>query len=1083
MAEMVPLPFKKLLGRMLEEWERKKSLFEIPHYLFFDPWQNLNLQGERFGQKLETPLGVAAGPHTQLCSGLIASWLCGARYLELKTVQTLDQLQIPRPCIDMADEGHNCEWSQELRLEDSFKEYLHSWIVLHILRHHLGYPQEGTIFNMSVGYNMEGILRENVQTFFSRMRNATPFIEQAVREVEALYPEVTSLQIPSCLSDNITLSTMHGCPPEEIEKIALYLIREKRLHTTVKLNPTLNGPRLARKILNEKLGFEVTIPDIAFEHDLKYPQAVKLIKRLQKAAQAEGVGLSFKLTNTLENTNTGKVFPPGVDVRYMSGRPLHALAVTLAHSLQEEFGGELDISLSAGVDCFNVWETLSCGLYPLTICSDLLKPGGPGRLPQYVEQLRNQMAENALTVAEMQKNMTGKEKIERLRNYKKKILKDPRYHKSAHPWKLIKGQRSLHFFDCVTAPCEEACPTHQNIPSYIHLASLGKFKKALEVIRYSNPFPNSTGLACDHTCQERCTRLNYDEPLRIREIKRYLALKEKRLAKLSPANPLSKKVAIVGGGPSGLSAAFYLRQLGFSVEIFEEREMGGMITQVLPPFRTLAERVSVDIKRIQELGFVVHQQKITNAQEILGLSRQYDYVYLSTGAMRSKKLVIPGEDFSGVVDFLTFLRQVKSGELKELPGRVGVIGGGNSAMDAARSAQRLIPPGAKVTLLYRRTVQQMPADREEIEALQDEGIEIMELVAPQKIIGPQKLEKLVCQRQQLNDKKSPVPITGAEVEIPLDYLVVAIGQDKEAGLVPEGHGYWENKFSGNIFVGGDLYHGPKSIIQAIADGKETAWAIGKRENCELPPIKIPPKNMNWDEIRKKRYLRTIPVKIPQIPLSRRKNFEVVIKTLPTAKLKEECSRCLWCDELCDICVTVCPNRANVSYRVDPKQYQVQTVEVVKGQARPVGHSLALKQSPQVYNWGDCCNECGNCASFCPTNGRPYQDKPKVFLTEEGFHTYLKEGNSSAFYAEEVTKTLKARLDNSDYVVSMNPQNREQLLVEKSGTTIILERLGGKFIGLSNSGRDQDKVLLEGAHILSLLTIFNEIFSAHSYTEI
>ena len=176
----------------------------------------------RYGRELETPIGVAAGPHSQLAVNIIAAWLCGARYIELKTIQTLDELEVSKPCIDMQDEGYNCEWSQELKVEQSFNEYLNAWIIIHILRRELGFEGPvGTLFNMSAGYNLEGMLNANVQWFFDKMMDCSTELSAAKNSVRRIYPEIDKIEISSCISDHITLSTMHGCPPDEIGKIGV----------------------------------------------------------------------------------------------------------------------------------------------------------------------------------------------------------------------------------------------------------------------------------------------------------------------------------------------------------------------------------------------------------------------------------------------------------------------------------------------------------------------------------------------------------------------------------------------------------------------------------------------------------------------------------------------------------------------------------------------------------------------------------------------------------------------------------------------------------------------------------------------
>jgi putative selenate reductase len=388
-------PIDRLLRWILAE-EKQGQIFGIRKELFFVPHGNDVFKMKRYGQDLETPIGVAAGPHTQLAQNIISAWLTGARYIELKTVQTLDELEVTKPCIDMTDEGYNCEWSQELKLDQSFNEYLNAWIILHILKDKFkwGEPHSrGFIFNMSVGYNLEGILNPNVQTFLDKMADCAAEKEAKIEAVAKIYPRVKELPIPDRITDNITISTMHGCPPDEVEKIGRYFIEKRKLHTTIKMNPTLLGPQSLRHILDHQLGYDVEVPDEAFEHDLKYEAGIALIKSLQICAHKSGVEFNLKLTNTLETTNRDQNLPDNEQMVYMSGRALHPITIHLARRLQNEFSGELDISFSAGSDCFNVAHVLACNMRPVTVCSDILKPGGYGRLTQYLEEITKAFVE------------------------------------------------------------------------------------------------------------------------------------------------------------------------------------------------------------------------------------------------------------------------------------------------------------------------------------------------------------------------------------------------------------------------------------------------------------------------------------------------------------------------------------------------------------------------------------------------------------------------------------------------------------------------------------------------------------------
>ena len=225
-------PIDKLLRWILAE-EKEDRVFGICKDLFFAPGKHDVFKMTRYGQGLETPIGVAAGPHTQMAQNIIAAWLTGARYIELKTVQTLDELDVSKPCIDMQDEGYNCEWSQELSLDQSFNEYLNAWIILHILKDKYGWGDPNTagfIFNMSIGYSLEGILKPNVQAFLDKMTDCRAEKAAKIKSLAEIYPRVKDIQISDLISNTITISTMHGCPPDEVERIGRYFMEERRLH-------------------------------------------------------------------------------------------------------------------------------------------------------------------------------------------------------------------------------------------------------------------------------------------------------------------------------------------------------------------------------------------------------------------------------------------------------------------------------------------------------------------------------------------------------------------------------------------------------------------------------------------------------------------------------------------------------------------------------------------------------------------------------------------------------------------------------------------------------------------------------------
>jgi len=991
---------KQLLNMVLNEYEGKKEIFGLPEEMFFVPKKDDQLSMKRYGEHLETPLGVAAGPHTQMAQNIIAAYLMGAKYIELKTVQTLDEIEVSKPCIDMEDEGYNCEWSQELKLVESFDEYLKAWIIIHILKDKLGFDNGtddlGMIFNMSVGYSYEGILKENVQTFLNNMEDSGKLFDKYLNEVAEIYPRVKDLNIPKKMSNSLTLSTMHGCPPEEIEKIAQYLISVRKYDTTIKLNPTLLGKEKLRGILNDTLGFKnAVVPDEAFGHDLKYVDAVPMLQRLIALGKKEGVAFGIKLTNTLEVINHKDNFPENETMMYMSGRALHPISVNLADKLQKEFNHTLDISFSAGVDAFNVAKLLKTGIKPITICSDLLKPGGYGRLAQYFTNLREAMKGYSSI-----EDYVGNDIVKNLEDYAAEVLTEQHYKKEKFPWDTIKTDRELKTFDCIAAPCVTTCPTTQEIPTYMYLTAQGKYDEALKVIQDSNPFPNSTGMACDHTCQDKCTRMNYDSTLLIRDIKRFDAkhgasasLREPQASELN-----GKSIAIIGGGPSGMSAAYFLAKSGFKVDVYEAKsKVGGMLVNSIPDFRLYESRLEADINRIKALGVNVHNDYYVDAQKFAEIKNSHDYCHISIGAAASKKMGIDGEDSKVVMGFLEFLEKVRTKEITKLDGNILIIGGGNSAMDAARTAWRLTQNGS-VKVVYRRTQAEMPADREEIHELLNENIEVLELTNPTKATN----DGLECVKMELGEpddsgRRRPIVIKGSNHVVPADLVIMAIGQDSILDFLNEtdiettkwgtikADEITHQTTANNIYAGGDVSRGPSSIINAIADGKEVAFEIMKKEGIAWDKYKVS-KEIDKRELKVKKATRVEGIELPTISLDLRKSFTMVIKDLTEEQAKAEADRCLLCDEVCDVCTTVCPNRANIAYKIEPKDFSIFNLEVKDGELVATGEkTFRTSQVEQVLNIGDFCNECGDCSTFCPTSGNPYLDKPKFYLTEMSYN--------------------------------------------------------------------------------------------------
>jgi putative selenate reductase len=315
-----PISADQLFSWVFSELDTRASVFGIPRKHFFVPPDDAAYETSAFGHRIETPFGPAAGPHTQMAQNIVAAWLCGARYIELKTVQTLDELDVAKPCIDMEDEGYNVEWSQELKVHESVEEYVRAWILIHALHHKFGFPGDspGVLFNLSVGYDLDGIQQPNMQWFLDQMQDAGEHKRELINRLAHYYPAVLDLDIPDRISDNVTLSTMHGCPPGEIESISTYLMKERGLHTLVKCNPTLLGSDRVRAILNDELRYrDVVVPDDAFAHDLRFDEAVPMLRNLRGVADECGLEFGVKLSNTLEVENFRPVFDAKEKTMYL----------------------------------------------------------------------------------------------------------------------------------------------------------------------------------------------------------------------------------------------------------------------------------------------------------------------------------------------------------------------------------------------------------------------------------------------------------------------------------------------------------------------------------------------------------------------------------------------------------------------------------------------------------------------------------------------------------------------------------------------------------------------------------------------
>jgi putative selenate reductase len=460
MSELSPLPFDRLVRRLAREVEAGEGIFDLPRRAFFlgDPKKDFSVKFH--GRDVSTPLGPAAGPHTQLAQNIVLSWLGGARVFELKTVQILDRLKIPRPCIDMRNVGYNVEWSQELTLEQSLEEYVKASMLIDMLRSAgLAQGYDSSIFDMSVGYDLAGIQTPRVRAFIDGMKDAQHIVNRLARQIPIDLQRWRDVKFSTRISDTVTLSTFHGCPPKEIEGIAQFMMAELGLNVIVKLNPTLLGPSELRGLLHDQLGYkDVRVPDEAFEKDARWEDVTGFVERLARKAESRRLGFGVKFCNTLVVENTAGYLPASEKTSYLSGAPLHVLAMHLVKRFRTRYGTAIPISYSGGIDRKNFPDAVGLGLVPVTICSDLLKPGGFGRLSGCMEELSKRMDEAC--VSNIKDFVRKSPDVDA---YVAAATKDPRYALAKNTSVPRKVGSELSLFDCLTCDkCVSVCPNDAN---------------------------------------------------------------------------------------------------------------------------------------------------------------------------------------------------------------------------------------------------------------------------------------------------------------------------------------------------------------------------------------------------------------------------------------------------------------------------------------------------------------------------------------------------------------------------------------------------------------------------------------------
>ena len=964
---MIPMSFEQLVDWVLQEKKKRGTVFGQHHAYRADGTHNRTM----FGRTLETPIGPAAGPHTQMTQNIVAAYYAGSRFFELKTVQIMDGEElaacINRPCIKADDEGYNCEWSTELTVPQAMEEYIKAWFLLKVIAREFGLgDMNGFQFNVSVGYDLAGIQSPKVDTFLNSMKHAedTEIFKHCkayLLEHADWFEHVTTEdieQIPPEICNSVTLSTLHGCPPQEIERIAMYLLTEKGFHTFVKCNPTLLGYEFARKTMDE-MGYDyIQFGDFHFKDDLQYEDAVPMLTRLMNTAKERNLEFGVKITNTFPVDVKQNELPS--EEMYMSGKSLYPLSISLAAKLAKEFDGRLRISYSGGADYYNIERIVDAGIWPVTVATTLLKPGGYQRLTQMAKLLDKENAPFEKVDAESAGKLA------------EEAVKDPHHVKAMKPLPSRKMKKEVPLMDCFVAPCKEGCPIHQDITTYLQLVGEEKYEEAMEVITEKNPLPFITGTICAHNCMSKCTRNFYETPVHIREMKLKAAENgyEALLEKLPvPAVTKAGKAAVIGGGPAGMAAAYFLRKGGMEVTLFEAKEsLGGVVRHVIPPFRISEDAIEKDAEILRKMQMDIRCN--TKVESLEELKKQgYTKIVLAVGAPVQGSLKLESGMPKNALEFLAEFKQTDGNV--SLGKYVVVIGGGNTAMDTARAAKRNV--GVEhVYLVYRRTRRYMPADEEELVMALEDGVEFKELLSPVKLENGQ----LFCKVMQLSDYdvsgRRGVTETGETVWVPADTVIAAVGekvptdwyQANGLAVSEKGRLYVDEKTlktsDDNVYAAGDGLYGPATVVEAIRDGRKVAEAIAGEVLAR-----------DFDKLaeEEKVYAKRGVLKEEQ-------------------KETKEAGRCLGCSTICENCVEVCPNRANIAIQVPGMEKH------------------------QIIHVDYLCNECGNCKSFCPYSSAPYLDKFTLFATEADMENSKNQGFA---VLNQETRRCKVRFFGKNFI--------------------------------------------------------------------
>ncbi len=938
MAEILrPLSFEKLMGMMLEEYRAEGSIFGVKDF-----YKAGRARLPIFGMRIENPVGPGAGPVTQTAQGIIAAYLAGARFFELKTVAAETEAS-SKPSTSIGDRTFSSEHPAELPLAESFGEYVKAWYAIKLIStaFELGVP-EGFVFNMSVSGNLSDLQSEKLNSFIEGLKSAeyTNVWRECENWARAHMDELDGIDgtylsdISPRVSASVVYAPKEGMTAAEIEEAAAYLIEEKRLHTFVRLSPDLLGYYSIRGILDINGYEDIEISKERMDSGAAYEDLKPVFNRLQSKADAKRLEFGVKVSDGLI-VEKAKDMP--VAGGRLTGRALFPIAFSLAEKIANDFGGGLRICFAGGADYFTAAKLFNAGIWPITVVSDMIRPGGLARFKQMAEDV------SKCDYAQFSGILTSD-----LPDIEKEVYSGGRY-KNKDTAAPKKAAGPIPHINCTKAQCRAVCPIGADIPLITRLIKNGKSLDALRVITQRNPMPFTVETLCSHPCTEGCARRFYEGALNIRE-ENYKAAKNACFDLLDETELKSgagTKIAVIGCGVAGLSCACFLAKQGAKVTIFDkEYRPGGLITKCAPKFRIADSDIEWDATLIQALGIEMELGvEVTSLNELR--EQGFEKIVLAIGAGKERHLKFAFGKTTPALDFLADFKKNPE-ELEEtVMGNIVVIGGGHTAVAAARCAKKLASVD-RVTLVYERPAREMTANMDEINALKKEGIFVSDNLIPTGIRGGQ----LYCHVAKLGepDEKTgirPVVDTGAKDKIPADIAINACGEEVDDTL-------FEEIDSATYLVGNAAFNRTGDIAEVVADAQRLCKKIA---------------NAHYDKY------------VPDNEIEDHSFLEKRGKLCADCKKCAEGDRCLECDSVCNFCAEVCPNRAN------------RVVKLSNG-------------SLQILHIDEFCDSCGVCADACPYNGEPAKEKFTLFLDEDNFRKSQNDG----FYVTGEANNCRFRYD-------------------------------------------------------------------------